>query len=176
MALETWQIDPTHSSIGFSVRHMVIAKVHGRFASSTATLAIDKDDLAKSSVTVTIDAASVDTNEAQRDGHLKSADFFDVENHPHLTFKSNSVKASGGDVELAGDLTIRGTTKPVVLKGELGFGKDPWGNERLAASVATTIERKEFGLTWNAALEAGGVLVSDKVEIRIEIQALRAKA
>ena len=86
------------------------------------------------------------------------------------------MKASGGDVELAGDLTIRGTTKPVVLKGELGFGKDPWGNERLAASVATTIERKEFGLTWNAALEAGGVLVSDKVEIRIEIQALRAKA
>jgi polyisoprenoid-binding protein YceI len=176
MALETWQIDPTHSTVGFSVRHMMFAKVHGRFGSFTATLAVDKDDVAKSSVEVAIDAASIDTNEAQRDGHLKSADFFDVEHHPKLAFKSTGVKVSGGDVELAGDLTIRGTTKPVVLKGELGFGKDPWGNERLIASVATSIDRKEFGLAWNAVLEAGGVLVSDKVEIHIEAQAIRPKA
>jgi polyisoprenoid-binding protein YceI len=176
MAIETWQLDSAHSNIGFSVRHMVISKVHGRFQKWSGTLAVDKDDLARSSVEAHVEVASLDTNEAQRDGHLKSADFFDAEKHPEIVFKSRSVQRVGAEgLELVGDLTIKGTTREIVLTGEVGFGKDPWGNERLGASAQTTIDRKDFGLTWNQVLETGGVLVGEKVEIKIEIEAIRPK-
>ena len=171
--MASYTIDPTHSSVGFSVRHMMFAKVRGQFAKWSTDLALDPTDLAKSKVTATIDASSIDTGVADRDAHLRSADFFDVANHPSLTFVSTGVAKKGDGYALAGDLTIRGVTKPVTLELEaLGSGKDPWGNERRLFSAKTTIQRSDFGLTWNQALEAGGVLVSDKIEIELEVQAV----
>lgn len=171
--MTTYAIDPTHSSISFSVRHMMFAKVRGQFQKWSTELALDANDLSKSSVKVTIDASSIDTGVADRDGHLRSADFFDVEKYPSITFASTSVAKNGGGFALAGDLTIHGVTKPVVLELErLGSGKDPWGNDRQLFSAKTSILRSEYGLTWNQALEAGGVLVSDKIEIEVEVQAV----
>ena len=167
----SWKIDGSHTKVGFAVRHMMITTVRGSFATPTLDLSLDPDDLTKSSVRVTIDAASVNTNEAARDAHLKSADFFDVENHPNLTFVSTSVKRKGDDIEVVGDLTIRGTTKSVQLKGEgQGPVKDPWGARRFAFSLSGDIDREDFGLKWNQALEAGGVLVAKKVKLEIEVQ------
>jgi polyisoprenoid-binding protein YceI len=167
----SWKIDGSHTKVGFAVRHMMITTVRGTFAAPTVDLSLNPDDLTKSSVRATIDAASVSTNEPARDAHLKSADFFDVENHPNLTFVSTSVKRKGDDVEVVGDLTIRGTTKSVVLKGEgQGPVKDPWGAPRFVFSLSGEVDREEFGLKWNQALEAGGVLVAKKVKLELEVQ------
>lgn len=176
MATTTWNIDPSHSSIGFSVRHLVIAKVHGRFGTFSGTITLD-DDLARSRVDVKIDAASLDTREEKRDGHLRSADFFDVEKFPHLTFVGKSVEVAGGKAKsLTGDLTIHGVTRAVTLAvDDLGRAKDPWGNERVAFEAKGSIDRKDFGLKWNQALETGGVLVGEKVDLSIEVQAVLAK-
>ena len=176
MATTTWNIDPSHSSINFSVRHLVIAKVRGRFGSFSGTITLD-DDLAHSKVDVKIDAASLDTREEKRDAHLRSADFFDVEKFPHLTFVASRVEIGGGKAtKLQGDLTIHGVTQPVTLTlDDLGRAKDPWGNDRIAFEAKGTIDRKDFGLKWNQALETGGVLVGEKVELSIEVQAVLAK-
>lgn len=174
----TWNIDTTHSAIGFSVRHMVVAKVRGRFASWTSKVQLDPADLTRSSVEVEIDANSIDTGVVDRDNHLRSADFFDVANFPTLRFTSTKVeKVSGDRYRLHGDITIRDITKPVTLEVEYGGqGKDPWGNQRVAFSATTSVSRGEFGLKWNQALEAGGVLVGDKIEIEIEVQAVQVAA
>ena len=170
--MTTYAIDPTHSSISFSVRHMMFAKVRGQFSKWSTDLALDTSDLAKSSVKVTIDASSIDTGVADRDNHLRSADFFDVANHPSITFESSSVVKNGGGFSLGGNLTIHGVTNPVVLELErLGSGKDPWGNDRQLFSAKTAIQRSEFGLTWNQALETGGVLIGKNIKIQIDAEA-----
>lgn len=177
MTTQRWTADLSHSSVNFSVRHLMIAKVHGRFSSWNAVVELDDEDPARSKVEVEIDAASVDTREPKRDEHLRSADFLDAANHPTLTFRSTSVVRNGDDLRVVGDLTIAGTTRPVTLAVEdLGRVADPWGGERAGFSAKTTIHRKDFGLTWNAALEAGGVVVGDKIEISIEVEAVKAVA
>jgi polyisoprenoid-binding protein YceI len=176
--MSSYTIDSSHSAVSFSVRHMVFAKVRGHFNKWTAELAFDPADPTKSSVAVEIDAASIDTREAQRDGHLKSPDFFDVEKFPRLTFRSKSVERAGdGHYKVTGALTIRDVSKDVVLDvEETGRGKDPWGNARVGFSAKATINRADFGLKWNQALEAGGVLVGEKVEIELDVQAMEKKA
>jgi polyisoprenoid-binding protein YceI len=170
---QTWQIDPAHTLVEFSVRHMMIATVKGRFGTVAGTIRLDDEDPARSAVDVTIDAASVDTRNEQRDAHLRSADFFDVANHPTLTFRSRRVERTREDhYRVTGDLTIRGTTRSVVLDViEQGRITDPWGATRAAFSARATVNREDFGLTWNQALEAGGVLVSRDVVIDLEVQA-----
>jgi polyisoprenoid-binding protein YceI len=170
--MATYNVDTTHSEIAFSVRHMMFAKVRGQFKAWTASLAYDAAEPTKSTVSVEIDASSIDTREEKRDGHLKSDDFFAVDKFPKLTFKSKRVEKSGeGRFKLVGDLTIRDTTREVTLDVEqTGGGKDPWGNQRLGFSAKASISRGDFGLKWNQALEAGGVLVSDKVDIEVETQ------
>jgi polyisoprenoid-binding protein YceI len=176
--MSSYTIDSSHSGVSFSVRHMVFAKVRGHFDKWTADLVFDLADPTKSSVAVEIDAASIDTREAQRDGHLKSPDFFDVEKFPRLTYKSKSVERAGeGRYEVTGTLTIRDVSKDVVLDvEETGRGKDPWGNARVGFSARATINRADFGLKWNQALEAGGVLVGEKVEIELDVQAVEKRA
>lgn len=178
MTNKTWQIDPAHTNIGFTVRHMVVAKVNGRFTKFEGTLTQSGDDFAGSAAAITIDASSIDTQVGARDDHLRSADFFDAAAFPTITFRSKRMEKAGKDrYRLIGDLTIRGTTKEVELDSEfLGGVTDPFGVERLAFSAATRIDRKEFGLTWNQALEAGGVLVSDRVDVQIEVQWVKAEA
>jgi polyisoprenoid-binding protein YceI len=170
-------IDKSHSSIAFSVRHMMFARVRGTFSKWETTVNIDDKDLSKSTVEVTVDVASIETGDAQRDTHLRSADFFDVEKQPKMTFKSKRVEAAGKDHwKVTGDLTIRGTTKEVALDVEsLGGGKDPWGGQRMGFSARASIDRQEWGLTWNQALEAGGVLVSHKVDIEVDVQVVAGK-
>ena len=175
MATTKWNFDLSHSSLNFHVRHLMVSKVHGRFTKWDGMLAIDDADPAKSHVEVNIDAASVDSKEEKRDAHLKSADFFDVEKFPQLTFRSTKVKKTDDGYAVTGDLTIHGVTKPVVLEMEGGeVVKDPWGGTRTGFSGKTSINRKDFGLHWNVALETGGILVGDKVEITLEIEAVRA--
>lgn len=172
MSTTTWTIDPSHSVVEFSVKHMVFATAKGRFSEFSGAINLDSDNVANSSATVEIVAASVDTRDAKRDEHLKSADFFDVENFPTLTFTSTRVEPKGDDLRIEGDLTIHGVTKPVVLEAEFnGQGANPWGQQVISYSASTKINRKDFGLNWNAALESGGVLVSDEVKISIEIEA-----
>jgi polyisoprenoid-binding protein YceI len=170
-----WQIDPAHSTVEFAVKHMMVTTVKGQFTGISGTITLDEADLARSSVAVEIDAASVTTRDPQRDGHLRSADFFDVANHPKITFTSTRVEALGPDrLRVTGDLTIRGVTRPVVLDVTYhGRGVTPFGTTIVAFSAETTISRADFGLTWNVALEAGGVLVSDAVKISIEVEAIR---
>lgn len=173
----TWNIDPVHSNAEFKVRHMMISNVKGEFKGVTGTLKLDGADLTKSGVEVSIEGATVSTGDAQRDAHLKSADFFDVEKFPTLTFKSNRVsKNKGGVLTVAGDLAIHGVTRNVVLEveGPSAPMKDPWGNTRIGVSATTRINRKDFGLTWNAALETGGILVGDDVAITLDIQFIKA--
>lgn len=174
--ISTWNLDPDHTQVWFSVRHMMFATVKGQFPGVSGELKLNEADPAKTAVQVQIDAATIDTRSEQRDQHLRSADFFDVENHPHLTFVSRRVEPVGGSrYTVTGDLTIRGTTREVVLNvEETGRGKDPWGQEKIGFTAETRIDRKDFGLTWNQALEAGGVLVSDEVKISIDGQAIRA--
>jgi polyisoprenoid-binding protein YceI len=175
MATVRWNIDTTHSNVEFVARHLVVTKVRGHFGKWEGHLEVDGDDVTKSTVTATFEAASIDTREAQRDGHLRSADFFDVEKFPQLTFTSKKITKSGSDLEVTGDLTIHGVTKEVSLRVEdQGTNKDPWGNTRLLFSAKTHINRKDFGLTWNQVLETGGLLVSEKIDIEIEVQAVKA--
>jgi polyisoprenoid-binding protein YceI len=178
MAQTQWNIDASHSNVQFSVRHLVIAKVRGAFRSYRGTLELDEGDgLKLAKVDVSIDAGSIDTAEPKRDEHLKSSDFLDVAAHPTLRFQSRSIARQADRYRVTGDLTIRGVTRSVVLDAEFqGRGKDPWGGQRAAFSARTSIDREDFGLTWNQALEAGGVLVGTKVEIEIEVQAVKAVA
>jgi len=173
----TWNIDPVHSTAEFKVRHMMITNVKGQFSITSGALNLDENDTANSYVEAVLDAASVNTREAQRDAHLKSADFFDVEKFPALTFKSTNVRRTGeGEFAVAGDLTIHGVTRNVTfnVEGPSAPGKDPWGNTRIGLSAATKINRKDFGLTWNAALETGGILVGDDVTITLDVQFVKA--
>ena len=174
MGTTTWAIDPAHTVAEFAVKHMVVATTKGRFKGVEGTINLDAANLAASSVSVSIDAASVDSGDEKRDGHLKSADFFDAETYPTLTFKSTEIHGSGDTFHVHGDLTIRDVTKPVVLEVErLGGGKTPFGTEILAYEAKTKINRKDFGLTWNAALEAGGMLVGDDVKISIDVETVK---
>jgi polyisoprenoid-binding protein YceI len=175
MALEQWGFDLAHSSVSFWVRHLMVSKVHGRFTTWKGALAFDEKQPATARLDVEIDAASIDTREPQRDAHLQSPDFLDVAKYPHITFKSASATPTGaGRFQVKGDLTIRGTTRPVTLEVEYaGRVKDPWGGERAGFSARTTISRKDFGLAWNQLLEGGGFVVDDKVEISIEAEAVR---
>jgi polyisoprenoid-binding protein YceI len=177
MATNPWDIDVGHSAIHFWVRHMVISKVHGRFAKWAGTVNLDEQDPTRSAVDVRIDAASIDTQVADRDAHLRSKDFLDVAAHPEITFRSKRIARDGAGYRVTGDLAIRGTTREVTLEAEFaGLGKDPWGNQRAGFSAKTALDRREFGLVWNAALETGGVLVGEKVEITIELEAVKRAA
>lgn len=170
--MATYQIDPAHSSAAFSIKHMMIAKVHGAFEKMSGQLTFDPAQPSKAQVEATIETASINTREPQRDTHLKSADFFDVEKFPTITFKSKRVEGAVGDLKVVGDLTIHGVTKEIVLDvdGPSEELKDPWGNSKIGVSATTKIKRKDYGLTWNAALEAGGVLVGDDVNITLDLQ------
>jgi polyisoprenoid-binding protein YceI len=178
MAIEKWEIDSSHSGIHFSVRHMVVAKVRGQFARWSGSVLVEDGDLARAKAEVIIDTSSIETGVADRDKHLKSPDFFDVAGFPEMTFKSKGVaKQSDEALRVTGDLTIRGVTREVVLDVEYaGRTKDPWGNERAGFTATTTIDRKDFGLTWNQALEAGGVVVGDRVSIEIDVEAVKQSA
>lgn len=170
-ATGTWTIDPTHTSVGFSIRHLVAAKVRGRFDSFEGTIQIGETP-EQSSVTVTIAVASLDTGVADRDAHLKSGDFFDVESHPEMTFESTDVRPTDDGLEVEGLLTIRGESHPVTLDVEYGgVVTDPWGNDKAIFSASTKIDREDWGLTWNQTLETGGLLVGKDVKIEIEAQA-----
>jgi polyisoprenoid-binding protein YceI len=156
---------------------MVISKVHGRFAKWSGTIELDEQDLTRSSVDVRIDAASLDTQVADRDAHLRSPDFLDVAKYPELTFRSKRIDRAGEGYRVVGDLTLHGVTKEVALEADFaGTGKDPWGNERAGFAAKASLDRREFGLVWNAALETGGVLVGEKVEITIELEAVKKVA
>ena len=172
---DRWEIDSSHSSVHFSVRHLVIAKVRGSFGRWSGTVQVPDGDFCHATVAVTIDASSIDTGVADRDGHLKSPDFFDVSQHPDLRFVGKRVQPrSVGEIDVIGDLTIKGITREAVLRVEQhGQAKDPWGNVRAAFTAKTSIDRKDFGLTWNQVLETGGVMVGDRVEIEAEIEAVR---
>lgn len=170
----TWVIDPTHTTIGFSARHAMVAKVRGNFAEFAGSFTLDGSNPAASRAELTVETASIDTRNADRDGHLKSADFLDVENFPKLTFTSTSVSGSGEKFTVTGDLTIHGVTKSVPVQFELlGVSTDPWGGVRIGFEGSTEISRKEFGLVWNAALETGGVLVGDTVKIELDVEAVK---
>jgi polyisoprenoid-binding protein YceI len=175
MPLEKWEIDGSHSSVHFSVRHLVVAKVRGQFVRWSGSVVAPDGDLTNGSVNVVIDATSIDTCVADRDKHLKSPDFLDVAQFPELTFRSRHVDMHGEErMRVVGDLTIRGTTRGVVLDVEYtGRAKDPWGNERAAFSAKTSLDRKDFGLGWNQVLEAGLLLVGDRIDIEIDIEAVK---
>ncbi|MFZ0640579.1 MAG: YceI family protein [Candidatus Acidiferrales bacterium] len=176
-ATTTWNIDPVHSVAEFKVKHMMISNVKGQFTSVKGVLNLDETDLTKSYVEASIDAASINTRDPQRDAHLKSADFFDVEKFPALSFKSTRITRVGdGELAVAGDLAIRGITRNVVftVEGPTPPAKDPWGNVRVGLSATTKINRKDFGLNWNAALETGGILVGDEVTITLDVQFVKA--
>ena len=179
MSAKTWKIDPSHTQIEFSVKHMMFTKVRGQFSDFEGTVELAEENPAESSVTVTIDAASIDTGVSDRDDHLRSGDFFDVEEHPTITFRSKRVSGpieEGGDFEIVGDLTIHGVTEEVVLEATFdGTGTDPWGGTRAGFTAETTIDRRDFDLTWNQALETGGVLVGHDVEISLQVQAVLAE-
>jgi polyisoprenoid-binding protein YceI len=173
----SWKIDPAHTLVEFTAKHMMITNVRGRFTNVEGAIEVDGNDADASSVTVELDAASIDTRVEQRDQHLRSADFLDVENFPKVTFRSTKVEGAsfepGESFRLVGDLTIRGTTREVTLYATFeGRGQDPWGGERVSFSADTKIDRRNFGLTWNTALEAGGVLVGNEIRIHIEAQAV----
>jgi polyisoprenoid-binding protein YceI len=168
----TWNIDSTHSEVGFAVRHMMVSKVRGKFTKFAGEI-VTADDMLDSSVTAEIDLASIDTGAEQRDGHLRSADFFDTENHPTMTYRSTGVRPDGDDYILDGELTLKGVTRQVPLKLEVnGFGPDAYGGTRAGFSATGHINRSDFGITWNAAIEGGGVVVADRVDLHLEIEAV----
>jgi polyisoprenoid-binding protein YceI len=176
MPTQTWNLDASHTSVNFSVRHLVIAKVRGRFSKFSGQFTVDTVHPEGGTVEATIEAGSIDTHDAQRDGHLKSADFLDVEKYPTLTFKSTAIKAVDAGFQVSGDLTIHGVTRPVVLEVESGgVTNDPWGNSKVAYTARTHIDRRDFGLVWNKSLETGGVLVGDRVDIEIDVEAALQK-
>ncbi|MBU8878394.1 YceI family protein [Bacillus sp. FJAT-29790] len=172
-----WALDTAHSSVDFSIKHMMIANVKGTFNSFDAIIEADPEDLSSANVQFTIDLASIDTRNADRDNHLRSGDFFDVENNPSMTFQSTKIVNNGdGEYDITGDLTIGGVTKAETFAVTYeGSGKDPWGNEKIGFSAKGAVKRSDYGLTWNAALETGGVLVGDKVKIDLDIQAAKAE-
>ncbi|WP_416828838.1 YceI family protein [Ectobacillus polymachus] len=176
MTKNKWNIDTAHSSIDFAIRHMMVSKVKGTFRTFEASIEADLEDLTTATIEFSIDVKSVDTRNEERDNHLRSADFFDVEHFPKMTFKSTQItKKSPGEYEVTGDLTIRGTTKSETFSViYVGSGKDPWGNEKAGFEANGSISRSEYGLTWNAALETGGVLVADQVKISLDVQASKA--
>jgi polyisoprenoid-binding protein YceI len=171
----TWNVDPSHSNVGFTARHLMVTKVRGSFGTFAGSITVADDPL-QSKVEATVEAASISTADENRDGHLKSADFFDVENFPTWTLVSTGLTAKGGnEYTLTADLTIKGVTKSVSFDLEFdGVATDPWGNTKAGFTAETEISRKEFGLEWNVALETGGVLVGDKVKIQLDIQAVKA--
>ena len=171
----TWTLDGSHTTVGFTARHMMITKVRGRFGAVTGEITVP-DDALSSTVEATVEMGSIDTGDPGRDEHLRSADFFDVENHPTMAFRSTGVRQDGGDYVLVGDLTIKGVTKPVEFEVEFdGVGQDPWGGTRAGFTAEAEINRKDWGLEWNVALETGGVLVSEKVKIHLDAEAVRAE-
>lgn len=174
MAKRTWNIDTSHSRLGFTVRHLMLMKVHGSFDKWSGTIELDDDAPASAKIHVEAEIASINTHEEKRDGHLKSADFFDAEKNPKLVFDSTGVEMLGKDkAKVKGNLTISGVTKPVTLEVEIaGQVKDPWGNTRTAFEAKTSINRSDFGLKWNQALETGGVVVGEKVDIVAEVEAI----
>ncbi|MCU1304693.1 MAG: YceI [Candidatus Sulfotelmatobacter sp.] len=176
-ATSTWNIDPAHSVAEFKVKHMMISNVKGQFAKVSGVLSLDESEPTRSHVEAVIDAASIETRDPQRDAHLKSADFFHVEKFPTLSFKSARItQVRDGELAAEGDLTIRGVTRKAVfsVEGPTPPAKDPWGNTRVAVSATTKINRKDFGLTWNTALETGGILVGDEVTITLDVQFVKA--
>jgi polyisoprenoid-binding protein YceI len=173
-AAGTYAIDPSHSNVGFSVRHLGLSKVRGRFTTFTRTVEI-ADEPTQSSVSVEIESGSIDTRDAKRDEHLRGADFFDAERYPNLTYRSTGVTQRGNDWQVDGELTINGVTRQVPLTVSFeGSGADPWGGQRIAFSASTEIDREAFGLTWNQALETGGLLVGKKIAVEIEVEAVRS--
>ena len=177
IAVSTWNIDPAHATAEFKVKHMMIANVKGHFSKITGVLNHTEGDPTKSSVEAIIEAGSIETREPQRDAHLKSEDFLHVEKFPTLSFKSSNIKVVGdGELKVEGDLTIRGVTRKVSfsVEGPTPATKDPWGNTRVAISATTKINRKDFGLVWNAALETGGILVGDDVTITLDVEFVKA--
>ena len=176
-ATTAWNIDPVHTVAEFKVKHMMISNVKGQFTTVTGVMTLDEADVTRSRIEASIQAASVNTRDAQRDAHLKSADFFDVEKFPTLSFKSTRVARSGdGELAVTGDLTIHGVTREVAfaVEGPTPPAKDPWGNTRVGLSATTRISRKDFGLTWNAGLETGGFLVGDEVTVTLDVQFVKA--
>ncbi|GFO67860.1 polyisoprenoid-binding protein [Geomonas limicola] len=173
----TYNIDPEHSYTGFKVRHLMVSNVKGSFGKVQGTVFIDDQDLSKSTVNVSIDTSSIDTGVAKRDNHLRSPDFFDVGKYPTMTFVSTKVAKSGSGLKVSGNLTLHGVTRPVVLdvEGPSAESKDPWGNFRRGASATGSINRKDFGLAWNKALETGGVAVGEEVHLIIEVEMIKAK-
>jgi polyisoprenoid-binding protein YceI len=172
----TWEIDPAHSAAQFTVRHMMVSNVRGEFGKTTGTVTLDDKDLSRSTAEATIDTTTLNTREPNRDKHLKSPDFFDIEKYPTISFKSTSFKKVGPEkYKVSGDLTIHGVTKPVVLDVESPetVSKDPKGNERRGATATTTLNRKDFGLTWNKPVETGGVLVGDQVTINLDLELVK---
>jgi len=176
-SVTTWKLDPAHSAAEFKVKHMMISNVKGRFTGLNGTLLEDPADPARSSVVASIDVSSISTHDEQRDAHLKSADFFDAEKYPTMTFKSTRVeRKSDGEHRVTGDLTLHGVTKPVTfeVEGASAPAKDPWGNTRIGLSATGKINRKDFGLNWNSALETGGILVGEDVHITLDVQFIQA--
>jgi len=179
VAISTWNIDPTHSTAQFKVKHMMISNVKGEFTHINGTLNLNSIDITRSLIEASIDASTINTREAQRDAHLKSADFFDVEKFPTLTFRSTRVsRRSAVELEVEGELTMHGVTRNVTFEavGPTAPIKDPWGNTRLGLSATTHIDRKDFGLAWNGTLEAGGILVGEQVAITLDVEFVKAKA
>ncbi|HEY0715364.1 MAG TPA: YceI family protein [Polyangia bacterium] len=174
-----WDIDPGHTSAAFKVRHLMVARVRGELGPVSGTVVINEQDLSRSSVDVTIDATGINSREPKRDEHLRSADFLDVANHPTIRFRSTAVRAGkGGHLEVTGDLTIRGISRAVTLDVDPlpAAVVDPWGNAKRGATARTSFNRKDFGLTWNLALEAGGVVVGEQVDVELEVELLGRKA
>lgn len=181
MSRTVWMLDPTHSQVEFSVKHMMFTTVRGQFSGIEGTVELDQDNPSASSVRVDIDADTIDTRVEDRDAHLRSGDFLDVERHPKLTFRSKEVRGlvvePGAEFEIVGDLTLRGVTREVILAARFeGTGTDPWGGTRAGFSASTKIDRRDFDLTWNQALETGGVLVGHDVKIELQVQAVQEQA
>jgi len=174
---KTFQFDPTHTRIGFAARHMMVATVRGQFRSYSGTIEVEDDDLTSAKAEVTIDAASIDTGVGDRDNHLRSPDFFDVEHYPQIRFRSTRIEPLGdGQYRVHGDLTIRDVTRPIELTAEVeGPVADPWGNERAGINLQGRVSRSEFGLRWNALLESGGAVVADQIRLEIDAEVVRAK-
>ncbi len=176
MARETWNVDTTHSEVNFIVRHMVVTKVRGQFRKWSASVELEDGDLTKGQIKAEFEANSIDTREEKRDAHLRSQDFFGAEQHPKLRFTSTRIERSGKTYRVTGDLEIHGVSKSITLEvQDQGKAKDPWGNEKLLFEGETKINRKDWGLHWNQALEMGGVLVSDEVQIEVSVQLVKAQ-
>lgn len=177
MVKSKWMLDPAHSSVDFSVKHMMIANVKGTFNQFDATIEADPDDLTSASIELNIDLASVDTRNEDRDNHLRSADFFNVEKNPKMTFTTTNIERKGeGEYNVTGNLTIAGVTKSETISVTYeGSGVDPWGNVKVGFTADGSLNRSDYGLTWNSALETGGVLVGDKIKISLDIQASKAE-